>query len=44
MNEIDGGSIIFVHNNLSLSECKLILNEITSKNLSIIYLSDLISE
>lgn len=43
-NKIDGGSIIFIHDNLSLSECKLILNEIYSANLSIIYLSELISE
>ena len=42
--KIDGGSIIFIHNNLNISEAKLILNEITANNLNIIYLSDLISE
>lgn len=43
-NKIEGGSIIFIHNNISLAEGKIILNEITSKNLNVIYLSDLISE
>ena len=41
---IDGGSIIFIHDNLTLNEAKLILNEITANNLKIVYLSDLISE
>lgn len=43
-SKIDGGSIIFIHSNLSINEAKLILNEITANNLNIVYLSDLISE
>ena len=43
-DKIDGGSIIFIHDNLSLSECKILLNYINSNNFNIVYLSDLISE
>lgn len=41
---IKGGYILFIHDNLSLSECKLIISEINASNLNIIYLSELISE
>lgn len=43
-SKISGGSIIFIHDNLSLSECKIILNEINYNNLGIVKLSEFISE
>ena len=38
------GEILFIHDNLSLSEGKILINKIRSKKLNIIYLSDLVSE
>lgn len=43
-NKISGGEIIFIHDNLTLGEGKILINEILSKRLNIVYLSDLISE
>lgn len=43
-NNISSGDIVFIHDNLSLSEGKILINSILSKRLEIVYLSDLISE
>lgn len=41
---IEGGDIIHVHDNVSLSELKIIINEINYKGLKIVKLSELIKE
>ena len=43
-DKITGGSILFIHDNLSLSEGKIVINYINKLKYNIVYLSDLISE
>lgn len=44
ISKIKGGSIIYLHDNLSTSEVKLIMDKIKYKNLSVMKLSKFISE
>lgn len=41
---IEGGDIIYVHDNVSISELKIIINEVNYKGLRIVKLSELIKE
>ena len=43
-DEITGGSMLFIHDNLSLGEGKIVINYINKLKYNIVYLSDLISE
>ncbi|MCH5167274.1 MAG: hypothetical protein J1F35_05210 [Erysipelotrichales bacterium] len=42
--KLEGGSIIYIHDDVSLSELKVIVQEINYKNLEIVSLSELIKE
>lgn len=43
-SKISGGNILYIHDDVLLSELKLIINEINYKRIDIIKLSDLIKE
>ena len=42
--KVSGGDILYVHDNVSLAELKVVINEIKYKGLTIVHLNDLIKE
>ena len=43
-SKVSGGDILYVHDNVSLAELKVVINEIKYKGLTIVHLNDLIKE
>ncbi len=43
-SKVSGGDILYIHDNVSLAELKVLINEIKYKGLTIVHLNDLIKE